>query len=259
MAKPFYERLKTYYEQVGRVLRGAADSSTIFPNSTDNGMSRERVYAEFLRDHVPKSCNVSFGGYLFGMDGSESDQVDIIVTADICPRFDFHNDDGHGKAFACIDGCLAAASCKATLTSAQLKDCLKNFASLPAARPTEGRVNPQLKVPNLEDWPFKIVYAADGVSVGTAMTTIHDFYVANPVPHHRRPNLIHVGGKYVIHRSPRDETARNATVVPANTFYPIVDPSDAIGLSFAIDRIQKHACAVRDIIFDYPLLEHLRF
>ena len=33
---------------------------------------------EFLRLHAPTKCNVFFGGFLFGTDGSESKQLDVL-------------------------------------------------------------------------------------------------------------------------------------------------------------------------------------
>jgi hypothetical protein len=124
MSKLFYERLKTYYSKIGEVLRGEADAASIFPNTTDIGMSRQRIYAEFLRLHLPSSCNVYFGGFLFNLDGEESDQIDVIVTSDICPQYNFHNPKGRGKSFACIEGSLAVVSLKSNLDSTQLKEAL---------------------------------------------------------------------------------------------------------------------------------------
>ena len=73
---------------------------------------RERIYAEFLRQHAPSKCNVFLGGFLFDDDGSESSQLDVIVTTDTAPRFDFHNPDGGGKSFSPVEGTLGVASIK---------------------------------------------------------------------------------------------------------------------------------------------------
>jgi hypothetical protein len=67
------------------------------------------VYAEFLRQHLPTSCHVTLGGFLFDSEGRESKQIDIIVVDDMAPQFNFHNRDGQGKAFAGVDGCVAVA------------------------------------------------------------------------------------------------------------------------------------------------------
>lgn len=86
MTRELCGRLKKYYIEVGNVLRGQADSASILPNPTDVGMSRERVHVEFLRLHLPSSCNVLFGGFLFNLDGDESKQLDLIVTSDSSPH-----------------------------------------------------------------------------------------------------------------------------------------------------------------------------
>jgi len=74
----------------GAVLRGEAKTASIFPNSSDIGMSREKIFAEFLRLHAPSKCNVVFGGFLFGDDGSESGQLDVLITTDTTPQFNFN-------------------------------------------------------------------------------------------------------------------------------------------------------------------------
>jgi hypothetical protein len=48
----------------------------------------------------------------------------------------------------------------------------------------------------------EIVYASDGISESTLFQHLNDFYTANPsIPVHRRPNVVHVVGKYLIRRS----------------------------------------------------------
>lgn len=201
MTKPFYDRLEAYYSKVGEVLRGEADVAAIFPNASDIGGARENIYAEVLRMHVPSSCNVSLGGFLFDLQGYESKQIDILVTNDTSLRFDFHNRDGTGKSFACIDGCIAAVSVKSTLNTAQLRDALDNIASLPDKQPLEGRVNPLLQIPRYEDWPYKVIYASNGIGVDSIYESLCQYYDDHPeIPVNKRPNLIHVAGKYCIAR-----------------------------------------------------------
>src|ERR1043165_8082751 len=117
MPQPFYNRLMGYYRSIGKVLRGEAAAASVFPNSTDIGVSRERAYMRFLETHVPSSCSVTLGGFMFGLDGSESRQLDIIVSAGVAPRFAFHATHSGGKSFACIDGTIGVATIKSTLTS----------------------------------------------------------------------------------------------------------------------------------------------
>ena len=154
MAKPFFERLTTYYESVGSVLRGQAAVAAVFPNATDIGLARERLYLRFLEDHLPDSCTGTLGGFLFGLDGTESSQMDIIVTCNVAPKYKFGTGDG-GKSFACIDGALAVASVKSNLTSTELKEALANIASLPQKADLAGRAMPLLTIPSYEDWALQ--------------------------------------------------------------------------------------------------------
>ncbi len=201
MAEAFFLRLKDYYLKVAAVLRGEAATASIFPNSTDVGMSRENVYAEFLRQHAPSKCNVFFGGFLFGENGDESGQLDVIITTDTTPRFNFHNQDGRGKAFSPVEGTLGVASIKSTLDKKELHSALSGIASIPATAPLETRVVRGINIPNYDDWPFKIVYASDGIASDTLLAHLADFYSDNShIPNTRRPHVIHVSGKYVIFR-----------------------------------------------------------
>lgn len=68
MPQTFFVRLRKYYESVGKVLRGQAECASIFPNATDIGVTRENVYAQFLKSHAPSKCNVLLGGFLFDED-----------------------------------------------------------------------------------------------------------------------------------------------------------------------------------------------
>ena len=62
MPGAFFERLRDYYLKVAAVLRGEAETSSIFPNTTDIGMSRERFYAYMRPPSVTSFSVVSFSG-----------------------------------------------------------------------------------------------------------------------------------------------------------------------------------------------------
>ena len=243
MPKPFYDRLNDYFEQVGCVLRGEADAASIFPNTTDIGMARERIYADFLRTHLPSSCNVQFGGFLFGLDGQESRQIDVIVTADVCPQFNFSNRDGRGKTFSCVDGALAVASLKSNLDTSHLHDALDNLASIPPKTPLDGRVLPSLNIPDYPIWPFKIIYAPRGISLETLSMSLLTYYVERPeTPQTDRPNLIHVAGQ--------------GCIIRQGAWRVLWDSTDVVGLLYAITNIQSTVVAARHILFNYHDLLH---
>ena len=160
-------------------------------------MSREKIYAKFLTEHLPKKCGVSYGGFIFDDSGLESKQLDILITSDVSLRFDFHNEGNAGKTFSHIEGVLGVTSVKSTLDKKELFDALGGFSSIPETGSLEKRILPFIKIPNYEDWPVKILYASDGVKYETLLKHINSFYDENSdIPLYRRPNYIHVAGKY---------------------------------------------------------------
>jgi len=252
LAKHFFERLEKYYSNVGQVLKGEADAASIFPNTTDIGMSREQVYAEVLRAHLPSSCNVYYGGFIFDMDGNESKQMDLIIINDKAIQFNFHNPDGNGKSFSCVDGCIGAASIKSNLDSAQLIDSLDNIASIPDKSDLDGKHNPLIKINNYDNWPFKIVYASDGVLPETAVATLAKFYEDNAqIPLHKRPDLIHVAGKYLLIKIGEGATTRDGTKLEAGTYHCQTFKADEYGIPYAVTHIQEIATASNQVVYKY--------
>lgn len=257
MAREFYTRLRDYYQRVAAVLRGEADAASIFPNSNDIGVSRERVYADFLRQHAPSKCNVFLGGFLFHDDGTESKQLDVIVTTDTAPRFNFHNLDGGGKSFSPVEGTLGVASIKSTLDKKELFDSLGSLASIPPMKTLEGRVSFTIEIPNYDDWPYKIIYASNGLLGPTILEHIETFYKENPhIPINRRPHLIHVAGKYAIFRVIKGMKFRSPSGAPdvepeAGSFYLITRDPDLHAIVWALDGLQQNAAASTDILYSY--------
>ena len=201
MAKEFFLRLQNYYLSVAKVLRGEAEASSIFPNTTDIGFSREKIYVEFLKQHAPSKCNIHLGGFLFDEDGYESKQLDIIVTTDTSPCFNFNNKDGAGKSFSPVEGTLGVVSVKSTLNKLELYNALDNIASIPPTRPLEGRVNILFQIKHYDDWPIKIIYASNGIAPETLLEHLTQYYQDHPdIPINRRPNYIHVAGMCFIVR-----------------------------------------------------------
>lgn len=255
MAKPFYERLRKYYSDVATVLRGQGDAASIFPNPTDIGTARERWYAEFLRLHLPANCSVFFGGFVFDADGNESKQLDVLVTSDRVLQFNFHNKSGDGKSFAAVDGCVGAVSLKSTLTTAELHDALLNLASIPEQTPLAKQGEPRVIIWGYEDWPFKVIFALDGISAETCQDGLETFYTAHPeIPDHRRVNLIHVAGKYGIIRARRPVRWTDDTVMPKGTFGTFTTDCDVRGLLIATLEIQFRAQAAGHIGFRFDYL-----
>lgn len=253
MRKPFYERLQSYFADVSAVLRGESAAAAMFPNASDIGSSRERVYCEFLRRSLPSACNVLLGGFVFNQDGQESGQIDIIVTTDSCPRFDFLNRDGFGKSFCCIDGTLAAISVKSTLNKATLHDAIANLATLPRKTAlTQCMASGSVALPNYDDWPYKVVFASSGASADTIEDALFSYFDLHPTRVYASPNLIHVAGEYSLVRTGSEPAYfGDGKEVPPHTWVTEIDRSDAGALSRTVVEIQTLLMASRYINFDY--------
>ena len=257
MAKDFFTRLREYYLKVAEVLRGDADIASVFPNTTDTGIAREKIYVEFLRQHVPSKCNVFLGGFLFHDDGTESKQLDVIVTTDTAPRFDFHNPDGSGKSFSPVEGTLGVVSIKSNLDKKRLFDALDGIASIPPTKSLKNRVSFVVKILDYDDWPYKIVYASNGLEGQTILEHVLSFYAEHPdIPINRRPNLIHVAGKYVIFRVVKGMTVKSFPGDPGEkpeigTFHLIARDPDLQAIIWALNGLQQKAAASMQIFFSY--------
>lgn len=256
MAKPFYDRLNEYFDKVGAILRGEAEVASVFPNTTDIGQSRELVYAKFLSQHAPSKCNVFLGGFLFGDNGEESKQLDVIITSDTAPRYNFYNADGKGKSFGPVEGCLGIASIKSTLDKDQLIDSLNGIGSIPSTLPIGNRVNPMLEFDDYDNWPYKIIYASNGLTAETILGHLNNFYISNPqIPITRRPDIIHVAGKYVIFKIKKGMRVKN----PNGTYFNLDEGMyhifktnpDRQAMLWIINDLQEKATITNHIIFDY--------
>ena len=260
MAQNVFYRLRSYYMKVAEVLRGEADAASIFPNATDIGISRELVYAEFIKQHAPSKCNVFSGGFLFDEDGAESNQLDIIITTDTAPRFNFHNQNGAGKSFSPVEGTLGVVSVKSKLDKRELADALQGIASIPPTKPLGDRVNEASRIEKYDDWPMKIVYASGGIAPSTLLEHLNEFYLKNSsIPLNRRPHFVHIAGSCLIIRAQEFMTLLNrdagTSAQPAiGSYYLVTTDPDLQAIVWTLDQLQKNTAASTHIRFSYGFI-----
>ena len=253
MKESIFVRLNKYYTAVGLALAGKRDLSVVLPNPTDKGLSREAAYAEVLRQHLPSTCEVQLGGFLFGQNGDESKQIDIFVTSDLALQYGMAAEQCVRKSFACIDSTVGVASVKTMLDRGGLRDTLNCIASLPSKLPLEGRVPKIVQLSGYEEWPFKVIFALDGLESETIRQHVEEFYSRNTeIPPQLRPNLIHVLGKYCIKRiAAQGEETRLGKPLDPNTFVVTRNNPDFFGLVLAITQMHKIAMSMRWVLTDY--------
>lgn len=260
MAKPFFERLASYFEDVGAAMRGDADAASIFPNASDKGAAREDIYAAFLVKHAPSKCNVTLGGFLFGADGSESKQLDILVTSDISPRYQIKSVGSEGKSFSQVEGTVGVISVKSKLDKKELFDALLGIASIPPVDREIMKLNPMLKYPNFGKGPFKVVYASSGISLASIKSHVIDFYDEYPdISLDHRPDVIHVAGKYAIVKANPEldlDDIQNIAGKKANAgdFVATDKKPDVQAIMWVLDGLQTRAAATGHMVIDFGSL-----
>lgn len=255
--KKFLTRLEDYFVDVSKVLRGESDKSAIFPNPVDVGDTREDIFAQVLKDHLPANCVVGKGGFLFNLEGEESKQIDILINSAQSLQFNF-DPSGTKKTFSCIDGCLGVVSVKSNLTRDNLIDALNNLASIPAKSDIAKRINPSFTINNYADWPYKVIFAPKGSSCSLIMEVLAEYYEAHPeVPDFLRPNLIYVVGSYVIQNTGYSlGQTRDGDSMPPYTFNPVnsATVADTLALPEIISELQGRASAANQVVFIYDEL-----
>jgi hypothetical protein len=257
MTRPLLARLRHYYQAGAASLLNQAKAANMFANSTDIGISREKIYAEFLTYHLPSKCNIFFGGALFDDRGAESKQLDIIITTDTTPQFNLFNKDKCGKAYAHVEGTLSIVSVKSAINKEELYNALNEMASIPATKSLEGRVSPFLNIKNYDDWPYKILYATSSINYETVLEHLKAFYVENPtIQLNRRPNAIHVSGEYLIVRAFEGMTSHDpitgakSSLIPGE-YYAFAIRPDLQAIVCVLQELQNRVAASAHIFFLY--------
>lgn len=254
MPDAFLDRFVEYFQKVAEVLKGEAGVASVFPNPTDVGTSREKIYGQFLVRHLPSFCNVIYGGFLFNIDGLESKQIDIIITSAFAPQYNFFVENGSGKSFVYVDSSLAVVEVKSSLNKDTLESSLHGFASIPQHLPmTNDRVYLRVNGADYENWPLKVLFACDGLSCDTIFGHLKAFYTEHPkIPPNRRPDLIHVLGKYYIWRPGSSPIkSREGRVIPAYTYTHSDRSVDIMSFVFAIHGIQLRTEASKFFVLSY--------
>ena len=119
------------------------------------------------------------------------------------------------------------------------------------------RADPKITIRDYDDWPIKIVYATDGISAGSLMQHLNSFYAEHSeIPLGRRPNLIHVAGKYVIFRTifGMEMTSMTGDAVEQpkiGEFRLLTNDPDLQAIIWVLDLLQNRTTASAHILFSY--------
>jgi hypothetical protein len=216
-----HQRIIRYFQAIADELEAKGKKAAVLSNNPDRGTSRENTLENFLAQHIPSRCQVKTGGFIFDVRGTESHQIDLLVTNDLTLQLV-----EQGKSFNCVEGVYCAISVKTRLDKQSLLEAFENLASIPPMPDMVDRISGQIANPQkYNDFPLCVIFAYDGLDWRTIAKHLGDFYENNPqIPASRRADMIIVNNKYVISRTEAEVRRVDGTKIPPNTYVGEADP-----------------------------------
>lgn len=241
--------LVSYFADEADILERKASKAGLFDNAADIGSQREDILRDFLKNHLPRRCDLVKGGYIFNEVGKRSDQIDLIVTNDSTIRFK-QTEGEYGKEFNSLEGTVAAISIKSNLDKRGFIDALDNLACIPTTPRTFAPINRQpdaflggVLEEMLYKTPYKIIFAFKGMDDEKVVDYLED-YIRDKRPNDEvMADLIIVNKSYFIYKVPIDgHKDDNGNVIVARGGYRAVARSKHIGglsLMHLVSQIQE--------------------
>jgi hypothetical protein len=234
--------IATYFNAAVDDLATAFARSAPAANSSDIGTNRESALLRFLGAHLPRRLSAALGGRVLGSDGSESRQVDVLVSNDVGLRFSDNT-----KNFAVAESVAAAISVKSTLDSDALRDSFDVITSIPEPDPqllTFPRLhNPATALSQmLDSHPSNWVFAYDGVGPEVTRDIFLDALNERPESKTLGRTAIVVNGRYTITYHPvANLTSRGETIDPVTLHIASVEhDARGYGLALMINNINAY-------------------
>lgn len=125
-----HSRIVDYFNFIADKIEVDSQISGLTLHRTDKGTNRERLVELFLSKHLPRRLKPFLGGTVFGASGSESKQIDVLVSSDLAINFEEVD-----KMFVAIENVAAAITVKSYLDKGAILDSLENLANLPQIEP----------------------------------------------------------------------------------------------------------------------------
>jgi hypothetical protein len=190
-------RIANYFNLLSDKLDIERQTAGLTVNNSDIGTNRERILSIFLSKHLPRRLFATLGGMVFGSQGDESRQIDVLVASDLAINFQEHE-----KMFVSVESIAAAISVKSFLNGDEVAECLSNLASIPQCDPDVLKF--KMLKPNTFDvfcqrHPALFIFAYDGLTADTIAKHVLSYLKGHSShPGNRLPIEIIVNRKYSI-------------------------------------------------------------
>jgi hypothetical protein len=155
----FVAEVRSHYHNIRLRLLEQMLGARMLALSSDLGNETERIWQQFLEQHLGPMFRVLRGGYICDHQGNKSCQVDLIVVPAFAQVF-VPGDSKGGKAHVLVDQVISAIMVTSNLTTEKLKSDWRKLQSLPRF-PDQDKDYPHLKG---HPWPFCYILAAQSDS-----------------------------------------------------------------------------------------------
>lgn len=226
--------LRDYFNSLATSLDADSRSSSFGGHKPDTGANREALLIKLLNKHLPGPLEAVSGGRVLNIAGAISKQVDVIVTNHLFPKFGQHE-----KTCVLAEAVAGVMSVKSTLDKAALEESIENVASVPAfsekalSLSNSSLIRPELQQQFFANWPFRVVFAYDGIDPDTLYKHALAYYQSYSGPKNLLPEMIIVNRKLCI-RFLRDGGSLNdGTKLPPNWLQPLTLKDSTSGYPIA--------------------------
>jgi len=227
--------MKYYFNYLEELLSTQGKLSSFSEHKPDIGTNREDALIDILNKHLPERLKAISGGSIINLKGEKSRQMDIIIKSDIFPNFG-----STSKPQVITESVAGVISVKSTLNKEELENAIENVASIPSYTDEtlkfERDAIPKSRIGEIfkSYWPFRAIYAFDGINPDTILKHTKDYYQKNEKKLDLFPTLIAVNKKYCMRYFPKGGEMSTGEAIPKDYINLTSLNEDTQGYSIAV-------------------------
>lgn len=217
----------------------------------DSGGNKEDILINILNSHLPDCLEAINGGMIINKDNETSGQIDIIIKNNLFPKFSYHE-----KNYILTENVVAVISVKSQLDKSSLNEAIENIANIPKySSETLSLTNLPINNANehnrfYQNWPYRIIFAYDGIETDTLYKHTLSYYNLHPTRHLSFPKLIVINKKSCLQYFPN-----GCEFSPPGKKWlnPVKLKEDTQGypISWMLSEIQNYLSFINKIKFEF--------
>lgn len=226
--------IKNYFNSLAEELAAKSRSASMGGHRPDVGSNREKALIDILNAHLPGRLRATCGGTVVNLEGHVSGQLDVIIKNDLFPQFGQHD-----KTAVIVESVAGVVSVKSKLDKAALEDAIRNVGSVPSfststlSMSNSSVVREDLQGQFEKNWPWRAVFAYEGLDPDTLYRHTLKFYNSGEIPKNQLPDMIVVNKKLCIRFFRDGGKLHDGTALPSNWLQPMTLTDANVGYPIA--------------------------